>query len=119
MKPEQQIDFPLSLVAAIPGTYRGPASRTYLYYTDEFKTWTDGLAVEIARTGQLTAPYLLNGHATGPMFAFGRMSAPLLLPEPAFFRGREEGNEPAAGGVAGPGCRNRRPPSSPNHEVDR
>lgn len=37
----------LSLVAAIPGTYTGPASRAYLYYTNEHKQWTDGLRVEI------------------------------------------------------------------------
>lgn len=39
---------PLSVVAAIPGTYAGPASRAYLYYTDEHKKWVDGLKVEIA-----------------------------------------------------------------------
>lgn len=38
---------PLSVVAAIPGTYTGPASRAYLYYTDEHKKWVDGLSVEI------------------------------------------------------------------------
>jgi hypothetical protein len=52
LKPEQTVRIPLSLVAAVPGKYTGPASRTYLYYTDEFKTWTDGVKVEIApRTG--------------------------------------------------------------------
>ena len=39
--------FKISLIATIPGTYTGPASRAYLYYTDEHKIWTDGLAVEI------------------------------------------------------------------------
>jgi hypothetical protein len=39
---------PLSLIAAVPGTYTGPASRTYLYYTDEHKQWVDGMQVEIA-----------------------------------------------------------------------
>jgi alpha-2-macroglobulin-like protein len=42
------VEVPLSLIAAIPGTYTGPASRTYLYYTDEHKQWVDGLKVEIA-----------------------------------------------------------------------
>jgi alpha-2-macroglobulin-like protein len=37
----------LSLVAAIPGTYTGPASRAYLYYTDEFKQWAPGMKVTI------------------------------------------------------------------------
>jgi hypothetical protein len=45
---EANIDVPLSLIAAVPGTYTGPASRTYLYYTDEHKKWVDGVQVEIA-----------------------------------------------------------------------
>jgi len=44
-------DVPLSLLAAVPGTYTGPASRAYLYYTDEHKTWRDGLRVEIQPRG--------------------------------------------------------------------
>jgi len=44
----QQREFPLSLVAAIPGSYSGPASRAYLYYTDEHKQWADPLHVEIS-----------------------------------------------------------------------
>ena len=48
LKPEQRVSFPLSLVAAVPGTYTGPASRAYLYYTDEFKTWVDGMRIVIA-----------------------------------------------------------------------
>ncbi len=45
---EAKVEIPLSLIAAVPGTYTGPASRAYLYYTDENKQWVDGLAVEIA-----------------------------------------------------------------------
>lgn len=48
--PEARVTLPLSLVAAIPGTYTGPASRAYLYYTAEHKQWTDGLRVEIQPT---------------------------------------------------------------------
>ena len=48
MKAEERVDLPISLVAAIPGTYTGPASRAYLYYTDEHKHWIDGLKVRIA-----------------------------------------------------------------------
>jgi hypothetical protein len=44
---EGRVDLPVSLVAAVPGRYTGPASRAYLYYTDEFKHWSDGLKVEI------------------------------------------------------------------------
>jgi uncharacterized protein YfaS (alpha-2-macroglobulin family) len=47
LEPEQKVDLPLSLVAAIPGTYTGPASRVYLYYTDEHKQWADPLTVKI------------------------------------------------------------------------
>jgi hypothetical protein len=39
---------PLSVVAAIPGSYTGPASRAYLYYTDESKKWIPGLHCDIA-----------------------------------------------------------------------
>lgn len=45
---EEKAEVPVSLVAAIPGKYTGPASRAYLYYTDEDKHWVDGFAVEIA-----------------------------------------------------------------------
>ena len=44
---EQRVELSISLVAAIPGRYTGPASRAYLYYTDEHKHWADGLSVEI------------------------------------------------------------------------
>jgi alpha-2-macroglobulin-like protein len=44
----QKVSVPLSLVVAVPGTYTGPASRAYLYYSDEHKTWTDGLKVTVA-----------------------------------------------------------------------
>lgn len=45
---EATVDLPISLIAAIPGKYTGPASRAYLYYTDEHKNWVDGMQVEIA-----------------------------------------------------------------------
>ncbi|MCE9670853.1 MG2 domain-containing protein [Myxococcus stipitatus] len=48
MEPRKRIDVPLSLVAAVPGTYTGPASRAYLYYTDEHKVWSEGVKVSIA-----------------------------------------------------------------------
>jgi hypothetical protein len=47
LDPGQKVQVPLSLVAAVPGRYTGPASRAYLYYTDELKTWASGLAVTI------------------------------------------------------------------------
>ncbi|MBL8921007.1 MAG: A-macroglobulin complement component [Myxococcaceae bacterium] len=48
MTPKQQVRVPVSLLAAIPGKYTGPASRAYLYYGDEHKAWVDGLAADIA-----------------------------------------------------------------------
>ena len=47
MDSDARVHIPLSVIAAIPGTYTGPASRTYLYYTDEHKKWVDGVRVEI------------------------------------------------------------------------
>ena len=47
--PRGAASFTLSCVAAIPGHYTGPASRAYLYYTDEHKVWLPGLAIDIAR----------------------------------------------------------------------
>ena len=37
----------LDLVAELPGRYTGPASRAYLYYTNEHKTWAPPHSVEI------------------------------------------------------------------------
>jgi uncharacterized protein YfaS (alpha-2-macroglobulin family) len=47
LKAEERVELPISLIAAVPGSYTGPASRAYLYYTDEHKHWTDGLSVVI------------------------------------------------------------------------
>jgi alpha-2-macroglobulin-like protein len=44
---KQRVELPISAVAAVPGTYTGPASRAYLYYTDEDKAWVDALRIEI------------------------------------------------------------------------
>jgi len=49
IKGKDKFAVPLSLVAAIPGTYTGPASRAYLYYTDEYKNWAPGLKVSITQ----------------------------------------------------------------------
>ena len=38
---------PISLVASVPGSFTGPASRAYLYYTDEHKNWRAGHAVTV------------------------------------------------------------------------
>jgi hypothetical protein len=49
LKAKDNFDLPLSLVAAVPGIYTGPASRAYLYYTDEYKNWAPGVKVVITR----------------------------------------------------------------------
>ena len=49
---EQRVELPISLTAAVPGKYTGPASRGYLYYTNEHKHWTPSLAVEITPRGE-------------------------------------------------------------------
>ncbi len=46
----------LFLVAAVPGKYTAPASRSYLYYTDELKHWTTPLSVEVLPTGAASEP---------------------------------------------------------------
>lgn len=40
-------DVPINLIASVPGSFTGPASRTYLYYTDEYKHWVAGQTVEV------------------------------------------------------------------------
>lgn len=45
---DAKVELPLSLIAAVPGTYTGPSSRAYLYYTDEHKRWVDGMKVQIS-----------------------------------------------------------------------
>ena len=47
LQAQQIVELPLDLIAAVPGTYTGPASRAYLYYGDEHKRWIDPLTIEI------------------------------------------------------------------------
>ncbi len=49
LAPGRKIEIKLDLIAAVPGKYTGPASRTYLYYTSEQKRWADPLSIEITR----------------------------------------------------------------------
>ncbi len=46
-KSKQNIDF--TVAATVPGSYTGPASRAYLYYTGEQKTWVEPLKLDIAK----------------------------------------------------------------------
>ena len=45
---EGTVRLPISVTGAVPGKFAGPASRTYLYYTDEHKHWVSGLDVSIS-----------------------------------------------------------------------
>jgi hypothetical protein len=47
LEAKQTVNVAISLTASIPGHYTGPASRAYLYYTDEHKQWAEPLAVTI------------------------------------------------------------------------
>ena len=48
LAPQQKIALTVDLVCDVPGTYRGPASRGYLYYDADHKHWVEPLAVKIA-----------------------------------------------------------------------
>ncbi|MEZ6142720.1 MAG: alpha-2-macroglobulin family protein [Zavarzinella sp.] len=48
MEPNQTVEVSVDLVCDLPGKYRGPASRAYLYYTNEYKHWVAPLSIEIA-----------------------------------------------------------------------
>eukprot|EP01117_Protostelium_nocturnum_P005592 TRINITY_DN2019_c3_g2_i3.p1 TRINITY_DN2019_c3_g2~~TRINITY_DN2019_c3_g2_i3.p1 ORF type:complete len:877 (-),score=178.42 TRINITY_DN2019_c3_g2_i3:1494-4124(-) len=45
--PEEVKTLLIDVVAAVPGRYTGPASSTYLYYTNELTWWVEELKVEI------------------------------------------------------------------------
>jgi hypothetical protein len=47
MAPSKKVDVPLELMAAVPGTFVAPASRAYLYYTDEHKNWAAPTTVTV------------------------------------------------------------------------
>ena len=44
----QSIQLPIQVIAAVPGEYTGPASRAYLYYTDENKQWSEPIKVRVS-----------------------------------------------------------------------
>ena len=48
MGPKQKIEVPVELICRVPGEYRGPASRAYMYYNADHKHWVDPLRVVIA-----------------------------------------------------------------------
>lgn len=49
MKPEEVKTINFDLKAELPGKYEAPASCAYLYYTNEFKTWTNISTISIVK----------------------------------------------------------------------
>ena len=49
MGPKAVKEIDLDLLARVPGTYVAPASRAYLYYTDEHKHWVPPVQVAVTR----------------------------------------------------------------------
>jgi hypothetical protein len=47
MGPKQKMEVPVELICRVPGEYRGPASRAYMYYNADHKHWVEPLAVTI------------------------------------------------------------------------
>jgi hypothetical protein len=47
LAPDKKIEVPLDLVCRVPGEYRGPASRAYLYYNADRKHWVEPLGMTI------------------------------------------------------------------------
>jgi hypothetical protein len=52
MGPKQRIEIPLELICRVPGEYRGPASRAYLFYNADHKHWVEPLEVTIKAKGE-------------------------------------------------------------------
>ncbi|OWK38899.1 hypothetical protein FRUB_06404 [Fimbriiglobus ruber] len=47
LAPEQKIALTVDLVCDVPGRFRGPASRAYLYYNADHKHWVEPLSIKI------------------------------------------------------------------------
>jgi fucose permease len=47
MGPGEKIDVDLDLICRVPGEYRGPASRAYLYYNADTKHWIDPVTMKV------------------------------------------------------------------------
>jgi uncharacterized protein YfaS (alpha-2-macroglobulin family) len=47
LAPDAVIDLDIDVRALVPGVYHGPASRAYLYYNPDVKSWTAPLAATI------------------------------------------------------------------------
>ncbi len=47
MTPKEKRTINLDLRVETPGTFQAPASSAYLYYTDEYKVWNDGVKLKV------------------------------------------------------------------------
>ena len=47
LAPNATVELPVDLVCRVPGSYRGPASRAYLYYNADHKHWAAPLQIQI------------------------------------------------------------------------
>jgi alpha-2-macroglobulin-like protein len=47
MESNSKFKFSIDVIASIPGEFVGPASCTYLYYTNEHKMWVDALKCKV------------------------------------------------------------------------
>jgi hypothetical protein len=47
LAPNQKVELDLALMCKVPGDYRGPASRAYLYYNADDKHWIDPVRVQV------------------------------------------------------------------------
>jgi hypothetical protein len=52
LAPKQKIDLNLDLICDVPGDFRGPASRGYLYYNADPKHWVEPLSIRIAAANE-------------------------------------------------------------------
>ncbi|MGE3767251.1 MAG: A-macroglobulin complement component, partial [Kofleriaceae bacterium] len=48
LAPKASKDVPLELLASVPGSFTAPASRVYLYYTNEHKAWVAPTTIRVA-----------------------------------------------------------------------
>ncbi len=48
LAPKASKDVPLELLASVPGSFTAPASRAYLYYTNEHKAWVAPTTIRVA-----------------------------------------------------------------------
>jgi hypothetical protein len=47
LAPDAKVELNLDLRGHVPGEYRGPASRAYLYYNPDVKHWTAPLRADV------------------------------------------------------------------------